>query len=70
MKAKKFYEARSTELHEKLAAAQRAVVAVEQEINENIRLVNIAPPVDDEEAAPSPPPPVAKPAVKVAAKRV
>lgn len=57
MKSKSFYIARSAGLHEKLAAAHKAVKAIEEEINENIRLVNIAPAEDDVESAPPPPPP-------------
>jgi len=69
MKAKSFYIARSTELHAKLAEAHEAVKAVEQEINENIRLVNIAPVEDEIEGIPEPAPPIVKPVTRPAMKR-
>lgn len=48
MKSKSFYISLSAELHEKREAALAEVAAIEREINENIRLVNMAP---DEDAA-------------------
>lgn len=65
MKDKKFYEAQSVKLHAKLDTAKEAVVAVEAEIDENIRLLNAAP----EKVEPAPEPLPAKAAAPPVVKK-
>lgn len=52
MESKQFYINRSVDLHAKLEAARATIFAIEKEIDENIRLMNIAPEVATAPAEP------------------